>query len=47
VGHSTQRADEKYKILVGKAEGSKPFWRPRSRWKYAREMDRNEQGARV
>jgi len=26
------RRDEKYKILVGKVEGTRPIWRPRRRW---------------
>jgi hypothetical protein len=31
--------DEKYKILVGKLEGRKPFGTPRRRWEYKIKME--------
>jgi len=33
-----------YSVLVGKAEGKRPFGRPRRRWEYNIKMDLREVG---
>jgi hypothetical protein len=33
-----------YRVLVGKSEGKRPFWRSRLRWEYNIKMDLQEVG---
>jgi len=40
-GHVARMGERRgvYRVLVGKSEGKRPFWRPRSRWEDNIKMD--------